>query len=256
MTTNGQLSDTEARRLSGDGKTTPPGPRSSTSEGDLRKGSYRQSKWNRLATHAVANDDGTPVAAGVEELLNRLVTLTEALEQRETDIGGVVTAIETGQTEGSASVRPVPFDTGWIALQGILTASIYTAGDVIGDPMVITGLPKHGRIETVRIIDEDKEEISSNLAIFNELPADVDDHDIFVVAQGDLTKQIDDIPITNADYSTYSSSSFASVGNLGKEFNAPEKQLIVYWVTRGTPTIAASKVMLVRFLGISMDDGE
>lgn len=77
MTT--RLTDTEARRLSGDGEKTPPGALGSTSEGDLRKGAYRRSRWERLATQAVVNDDGTPVTAGVEARLSRLVTLAEEI---------------------------------------------------------------------------------------------------------------------------------------------------------------------------------
>ena len=78
MTTNGQITDAEARRLSGDGEDTPPYLQlPSTSEGDLRKGSYRRSQWGRLSTLAVVNDDGTRVTAGVEALLEQLVAVTK-----------------------------------------------------------------------------------------------------------------------------------------------------------------------------------
>ena len=70
MTTNGQMTDAEARRLSGDGADTPPylelPPRS---EGDLRKNSYRPSRWGRLSTGAVVNDDGTAITAQTDAKL-------------------------------------------------------------------------------------------------------------------------------------------------------------------------------------------
>ena len=79
--TTGQLTDTEARRLSGDGETTPPQHElSSTSEGDLRKGSYRRSVWPRLATQAVVNDDGTSLSATTDVLLaSLLISMNDTL---------------------------------------------------------------------------------------------------------------------------------------------------------------------------------
>ena len=147
-------------------------------------------------------------------------------------------------------VRTVqPFDTGWVDIKSIVTASIYTAGDVVGDPILFSGLPKAGLIDTVLVLDEDKEEISSNLVLFDDVPTDVADHDIFVVAAVDYSKQIGDIPVTAADYSTYSGSSFATVNNIAQLFIAPAGRLTVYWVTRGTPTIAAEKRLWLRLLG-------
>ena len=96
---------------------------------------------------------------------------------------------------------------------------------------------KRGRIETVLVIDEDKEEIACNLAVFDVAPTLVDDHDIFVVAVGEYNRQVGDIAVTAADYSTYSGSSFATVNNVGLRYQTPGG-LVVYWVTRGTATIA------------------
>ncbi len=152
--------------------------------------------------------------------------------------------------EGMTGVTPVQFDTGWVSVNGIVFASAYTAGDVVGTPVFLP-VPKRGRIETVLVIDEDKEEIASNLAIFDEAPTVVADHDIFVVGVNDYSKQVGDIPITNADYSTYSASSFASANNLGHRFTTEAGSLVVYWVTRGTPTVAAGKILRIRFLGYS-----
>ena len=78
MTTNGQITDEEARRLSGDGATTPPYLElSGTSEGTLSKGSYRRSRWGRLSTVAVVNDDGTPITQETEVRLGHLIAAVE-----------------------------------------------------------------------------------------------------------------------------------------------------------------------------------
>lgn len=80
MTINGQLTDEEARRLSGDGETTPPSHElSSTSEGDLRKGVFRRSRWPRLSTQAVSNDDGTNLSANTDVLLTQILTAMQQI---------------------------------------------------------------------------------------------------------------------------------------------------------------------------------
>ena len=84
-TTNGKITDEEARRLSGDGATTPPYMATTppymelpgTSEGTLSKGSYRRSQWGRLSTVAVVNDDGTPLTQETEIRLGRVITVLE-----------------------------------------------------------------------------------------------------------------------------------------------------------------------------------
>lgn len=134
------------------------------------------------------------------------------------------------------------------------TASVYIALDAVGDLFEIPGLPDSGEIRTVLVQDEDKEEISAVLHLFDEgLITPTADHDPFSVAVVDMQKQIGEIPVTNADYSTSNLSSFATVQNLGFQFNAPKGILYSQWKTLGTPNIAASKRLQVRFLGISTD---
>lgn len=53
----------------------------STSEGDMKKGSYRNSGYPRLFCRAVCNDDGTPVAAKTEVLLEALLEEIRALRE-------------------------------------------------------------------------------------------------------------------------------------------------------------------------------
>ncbi len=57
-----------------DGQTkTPPIRQSSTSEGDMRKNSFRVSAFPQLFLVAVSNDDGTPVGSRTEALLEVLI---------------------------------------------------------------------------------------------------------------------------------------------------------------------------------------
>ncbi len=149
------------------------------------------------------------------------------------------------------SIRPAPFDTGWIDVGGIDYASAYTALDAVGDPFSLKGLPKAGEIRTVLLMDEDKEEIATVLHLFSELLENpTADDAAFKVFPVDLTKQIGEIQITNADYSTSDSSSLATVGGLGLQFTAPKGPVYCQLKTLGAPNIAALKRLAVRFQGI------
>ena len=153
---------------------------------------------------------------------------------------------------GIVPVSPKTFDTGWIDIGGIATASLYTALDAVGNPFELRDMPESGEIRTVLVQDQDKEEIACVLHLFDEsLETATADHDALNVVANDMNKQAGEISITNADYSTSANSSFATVGNLGILFNAPRGVLYGHWKTLGAPTIAASKRLMVRFKGIS-----
>lgn len=67
--------DVDYRELTGYGDAAAPQPPppylepEPTSDGSLKHGSYRRSRYHRMSTKAVANDDGSPIAARVEALL-------------------------------------------------------------------------------------------------------------------------------------------------------------------------------------------
>ena len=142
----------------------------------------------------------------------------------------------------------------WIDIGGMATASVYVALDAVGKVFEMRNLPLSGEIRTVLVQDQDKEEIASVLHLFDaSLVTATADHDAFDVVAADMQKQVGDIPITNADYTSAGNSSLATVQNLGFRFTAPNGILYGHWQTLGTPTIAASKRLQVRFLGISTD---
>lgn len=151
------------------------------------------------------------------------------------------------------NVRPIPFDTDWIDIGGIATASVYTALDAVGDPFQIPDLPLTGEIRTVLVQDEDKEDISSVIHLFDSpLETKTADHDPFDIVSNDMNKQVGEVLVTGAEYSTSANSSFATVDGLTIRFTAKGGMLIGQYKTLGTPNIAASKRLMVRFLGVSM----
>ena len=56
--------------------------RRSTSEGDMKRGSYRESVYDDHFILAVANDDGTPIAAGMEALLWEILAELRAIRAK------------------------------------------------------------------------------------------------------------------------------------------------------------------------------
>ena len=131
-------------------------------------------------------------------------------------------------------IRPEPFDTGWLTIGDIATASVYISGDAVGGP-VRAVVPKKGTINTIMVLDEDKEKITCDLAVFDGNINITADHDAFDVNVQDMLRQVLSIPVTNADYVTYANSSYATVPNAGLQYTAPRSELIIQWITRGAP---------------------
>ena len=72
---NGAVADETGKKL-------PPGIVAwPSSQSDMEKRSYRQSMYPGAFTRAVANDDGTPVAAGTNELLVGVLASLSQLQE-------------------------------------------------------------------------------------------------------------------------------------------------------------------------------
>ncbi|KKN02082.1 hypothetical protein LCGC14_1121330 [marine sediment metagenome] len=153
-------------------------------------------------------------------------------------------------------IRPEPFDTGWLTVP-LVTGAAYATGEAVGGQPFSTGaIPKKGTINTIMVMDEDKEELACDLAIFDRLITATADQAAFDVKPEDMLSQVGSILITNADYVTYANSSYATVPNVGYQYTAPEGLLLIQWVTRGVPNFATGKLLVVRFLGYSGHGGK
>lgn len=152
-------------------------------------------------------------------------------------------------------VRPEPFDTGWLSVP-LISGAAYATGEAVGLPFTSGRIPKKGVINTLLVMDQDKEELACDLALFDKIIKATADQAAFNPAARDMLSQIASIPVTNADYVTYANSSFASVPNVGLQYTAPRGEFFIQWVTRGVPNFAADKLLMVRFLGYSGHGGE
>ncbi len=175
------------RKLSRAGENTPPRlEEQSRSEGDLNRNSYRESQYPRLATRAIVNDDGTPIAGATNLLLAQLVTLTESLARRE--------QIITQLVETVTAIGPVT-TLGPLTIPGITTGSLYTADDAFGT-MFHLDVPPFGAIANVIFHGLDDEGITKELVLFSAEFTETADHDPFAVGDIDILNCIGVISIT------------------------------------------------------------
>lgn len=245
-----KLSDAEARRLSGDGSTTPPAAElTSRSEGDLNRNSYRKSKYSRLATRAVVNDDGTPITERTENILSQLLNLTGTMEKKQ-----LVQATQEAIRRILAGIVTVrtkpPFLTPYTAIPGIGTAAAYLAGDAFGTKFNID-VPRSGKFTEAIILDLDNEGATTEIWLFNKDFADTADKDPWAPSDGDLVNLQQIISIAN--FATANANRVGINSGLGLGYAAPEGKLYCKCVTRSTPNIAAGKIPLVRLI---IDDYE
>ncbi|MBM3946505.1 MAG: hypothetical protein FJ315_03775 [SAR202 cluster bacterium] len=183
------------RERSGAGANTAPNIEPlSRSEGDLRRNSYRPSKYPRMSTQSVVRDDGAEITANVEELLARLIRLTESLERRETDLKRVVESLEANR-RGTVALSPI-FNTGFINIPGIGLSSAYASGDAFGTRFSIA-VPVEGTISTVVFADLDDEGLDKEVVLFNNEFNQTGDNDVFAVTDGDLLNLVGIVSITD-----------------------------------------------------------
>ena len=244
------LTDERVRALSGDGDKTPPFRENvgSRSEGDLNRNSYRPSQMaERLATRAVVNDDGTPIAAGVENWLSQLLALTRAIEKKQLS----QKTLETIRSilAGTVEVRPKPhFLTPYTTIPGIGPASAYASGDAFGIKFIID-VPRSGKFTEAILLDLDNEGATTEIWIFNKDFADTDDNSAWAPADVNLVDLQQVISIAN--FALANANRVGINSGLGLPYTAPEGKIYCKCVTRGTPNIAAGKSPLVR---LAIDD--
>ena len=159
----------------------------SGSSGDREKGKFRPSKYPRLYNIGVTNDDGSPVAEGVEELLVKLIDEIVELERR---VDGVsTTLVETP--------NPIVFETAPIYPIGIGAASAYAILDAMGTEAVRVEVPKSGVIQGAIYYDRDDEGLGVNLWLFDDDVGNQTDNSAFALTDGDLMRVIDVIEFSS-----------------------------------------------------------
>lgn len=234
-----QRNEVDWRELSGAGERTPPPFEQSRSEGDLSRNSYRRSRFPRLATRAVVNDDGTPITGLTDA---RLQSILEAIAT----LHGLLTPPEP---EAPARATPSPlFDTGKLAIPGIGAASAYAAGDAFGDKFNFT-VPEFGSIENAFFYDVDDEGIAKTLALFSEEFTATADNSALSISDSDLMNCLGHVEVEAADFRDFGASRIATLRlNPPLHYHAPQGRLYCQLQTQGADNIAAAAMPQVRLV--------
>ena len=216
----------------------------SRSEGDLSRNSYRPSAWPRLATRAVANDDGSPIAAGTELLLrellaenlghiDRLAGLLDAL------VGGLPAFGSNHELLTSALTSVAVL--GPFVIPGIGAGVAYASGDAFGTVMQIV-LPRSGVVlHSVVFHDPDNERVQKDITIYNVLPTDTTaDNVAFDPPDADTSHVVGAFSIGLGDYIAYANSAVGVVRGLNLPLTGDASNRVwLRLVTRGADNIAA-----------------
>ena len=230
------MTDEERRHLTGDGKTVPPGlALPSTSEGDMRKNSFRLSKFGRMFTQAVSNDDGTPVNAATEELLADLLDLVQGLRDRESYLSSrAVSAVVENEPFVAGHVNRTPVQ----AVPGIGTGVAYASGDAFGT-RIRFGVPVEGTITNVIFLDNDDEGINKDLVLFEDEFGETADNAAFAVSDADLLRCVGVAHINS--WANYANNQ-VGMANPGLGYSTKTGVLHAQLVTRGADNIAAGQL--------------
>ena len=146
------------------------------------------------------------------------------------------------------------FDTGWILIPGIGTASAYADLDAFGTLFELTHLPKRGIFISARLLDLDDEGTNAKLEVhcFRERFTPTADNSALAITDADVRYGYEcSISIDNGyDNNT---SFFVVKDDLRIQFFAPRRRLYAQCQTRGAPNIAAGSEPLVRLQGIVLE---
>ena len=165
----------------------------SGSSGDRERGKFRSSKWPRLYTSAVVNDDGTPIAGDTNALLAGVIESLGSLANVANSLLRATELIEALKVLAS----PIIFETDPIMLVGIGAASVYAGLDAMGTTAVRIAVPPSGVIQGAVYYDRDDEGLPVNLWLFDDDVADQTDNSAFAMTDGDLLRVIDVIEFSS-----------------------------------------------------------
>lgn len=142
-----------------------------------------------------------------------------------------------------ASITVVPP----FVVPGIGAASAYASGDAMGERFRVPVACEFGCIQTVTVVDMDKEQIPFDIVLFTRPFTATADNSAFDMADGDAFHCIGHIPVFATDYIAFNDNAMATLFNVGFLFHAPTQELYAQLVTRGAPNYTAASDLRIGF---------
>ena len=131
---------------------------------------------------------------------------------------------------------------------GIGSGAAYASGDAMGTLFTINTGCTTGMIQTLLVIDQDKEQLAFDVVLFKELFTPTADNSAFDAVDAELRDHfVGIIPVTASDYAAFNDNAAACVRNVGLSFTAPGRKLYGQLVTRGAPNYTAATDLSLGF---------
>jgi len=146
------------------------------------------------------------------------------------------------------------FDTNWITIPGVQTASAYADLDAFGTIFEIPNLPRRGIFISARMLDLDDEGAQARLVIhmFRSRFDPTADDAALAITDADVRFSWEtSIDILSRDDNNVNN--LFQEDGLNKMFWCPGRSFFAQAQSRGTPTIAAGSVPLIRFMGLVLE---
>ena len=131
-----------------------------------------------------------------------------------------------------------------------ITTSAYVAADAVGGKLTFANAARvsagKGIVNTVTVIDNDKENAVLRLWLFNQDFTATGDADAFDPSDADLANCSGVVPIETADYYSANDNSVACVRGVGLQYQLTGTSLYAQLQAPGTPTFSASTDLTVK----------
>lgn len=124
-----------------------------------------------------------------------------------------------------------------------VNTNIYASGDALGAKATFPNVPEHGVIESIQVIDRDKEEVNLDLVMFRRDIAGTAANAAFDPTDAELSDCIGAVLIDT--WKSFSDNSLGQETNIGMAYWAPTGVITFQCVTRGTPTYTAATDLLI-----------
>lgn len=146
------------------------------------------------------------------------------------------------------------FATGLLPVVGSIGGgAAHSVGDAIGTGQPIT-LPASGYITEIEVLDLSDQGSGMVLALFSAPIATAPtDNSAFAPTDGDLVNYVGHINVAASDFSDWNANRGGTTHVPDKQFVSKNGVLYGYWVSAGTPTIAANSMPSFRLRGYTND---
>jgi hypothetical protein len=145
-----------------------------------------------------------------------------------------------------------------IAQTPVITLTAYHANDCVGGLMTFDNAVRYvggrGKINSLRIIDNDNEKAQMELWLFSDLVTPAANHAAMTFSDADMQKWVGTIPIAAADYKTLVDNAGACYLNVGFEFTCIGLALYGQLRCIATPTYTAVNDLTVKIEVEYLDD--